>query len=135
MRVLAVRGDFFEGDPTVAAHLVCERCADVHFQALDERAFTHFEFDVILADGRLTFYRDDFAAQRYEVADNPRYQCRGLRPAGEVSTGKEQAMLELMTNAADVALGRAAPLCSAREAMQGQELCSALAAKARQETP
>lgn len=132
MRPLAVRGDFFEGDPTVAAHLSCERCADVHFQALDERAFTHFEFDVILDDGRWTFYRDDFAALRYEVADNPRYRCKGLVPAGEVRTGKERAMLELAAHAAAVAEGRVEPACTAREALRGQELCVELAAMARE---
>jgi len=123
VRPLAARHDAFPDDPTVALHLRCERCDDVHLQALDERLFTHFEFDVILDDGRYTFYKDDTAALRYDVVWNEVYACPSLRPAGEIPTGKERAMLELAGHAAACARGLSAPRCDGRFALAVQALC------------
>ncbi|WP_243544267.1 Gfo/Idh/MocA family protein [Pseudodesulfovibrio tunisiensis] len=123
---LAVRRDFFPDDPTVSLHFQCERCDDVHFQALDERLFTHFEFDVILEDGRYTFYKDDFAALRHEVQWNEQYQCQSLRPVGEEGTGKEQAMLELLNHAADMIRNGTPSCCDGRFALKVQAMCEAI---------
>ncbi len=130
-RPLGMRYDFFEDDPTVAAHLVCRRCADVHLQALDERLFTHFEFDIILEDGRYTFYKDDFAALRYDLVANDVYGCLSLRPAAEVETGKQETMLELATHAEAVCRGEEPPRCDGEFALAVQQVCEDLLERAK----
>lgn len=125
-RPLCLRRDHFRDDPTVAAHLACELCDDVHLQALDERCFTHFEFDVIMEDGRYTFYKDDFAALRYEPVRSDLFDCMSLRPCGEVETGRELAVFRLMSHVEAVCRGREPSCCDGAFALRVQQVCEEL---------
>jgi predicted dehydrogenase len=119
-RPLARKNDYWSNDPTVSAFLNFERCPEVFLQALDERAFTLFEIDIVAPGWRLVVDCDGRRARRFEL----RYEA-GIPPGkrlveiGTEDTGAASAMLNLMRNLRAV-LGGAEPLCRGEDAVAAQ---------------
>lgn len=125
-RPLARKNDHWSDDPTVSAFLSFERCPEVFLQALDERAFTLFEVDIVAPAWRLIVDSDGRRARRFELRD-----ATGLPPGKRLTevatedTGAASAMLNLMQNVRDV-LGGAAPLCCGEDAVAAQRVAERL---------
>jgi predicted dehydrogenase len=127
-RALTRRHDHWPDDPSVSAFLEFERCTEVFLQALDERAFTFFEVDIVAAEWRLVVESDGRRARHFELRDNVGIPSgRRLVEVASEDTGAASAMLNLMQNLRDVLEG-GAPLCTGEDAVAAQRIAEQLAA-------
>jgi predicted dehydrogenase len=135
-QALAARHDAWPDDPTVSAFLRCPRCPEVFLIGLDERRFTHFEVDIIDADGRFQIDRDHRRLRRSAVADDTgQPPGRRLVEVECADSGYDQAMTNLMAHVSDVIENRRPPLCSGREALATLGLAEALVGGAADAEP
>jgi predicted dehydrogenase len=123
---LARKSDHAASDPSVSAFLKFERCPEVFLQALDERAFTLFEVDIVASDWRLIVDNDGRRARRFDLQSGVGIPPgRRLIETGFEDTGAGSAMINLMRNARDV-LDGGVPLCTGDDAIAAQLIAGRL---------
>jgi predicted dehydrogenase len=124
---LARKNDHAASDPSVSAFLKFERCPEVFLQALDERAFTLFEVDIVAPDWRLIVDNDGRRARHFNLQSGVGIPPgRRLIETGFEDTGASSAMINLMSNARDVLDGGVA-LCTGEDAIAAQLIAGRLA--------
>ena len=130
---LAARKDYSENDPTCAVFMAFERSPMTFLQPLDDRAFTHFEVDIVTDKGRFQIYNDHRDCHVWSVEDNTGIPPgKRLREQKIVLTGHDRAILNLLDNAKAVLDGKAAPLCSAGDAIRAQEMVESIRTQAKE---
>lgn len=128
-QALGRRNDFWSDDPTVSAFLSFERCPEVFFHGLDERAFTLFEVDIIAPAWRMVVDSDGRRARRFELKEDVGIPPgRRLVETQAMDSGAARAMLKLMENVRDVLNVGAVPLCSGEDAVAAQRIAEQLVA-------
>lgn len=130
---LAAWDDAFADDPSLSVFLEFEQCRQLHLNALDQRVFTLFEVDIITDRGRYTINNDHRDLHLFTIEDHVGLPP-GLRLVEKAvqSTDYDRSILNLLDNARDVLLGRAAPLCPAETAWKSQQLVEGLMKQARE---
>lgn len=120
---LAARVDYSDADPTMAVFMEMDHCPMVFLQPLDDRAFTLFEVDIVTRTGRYQIYNDHRDCHVWRVEDKAGIPPgRRLIHKDVIMTGHSHALLNLVDNAAAVLAGRAAPLCTAEDAIKAQQV-------------
>jgi predicted dehydrogenase len=124
---LARKNDHAASDPSVSGFLKFERCPEVFLQALDERAFTLFEVDIVAPDWRLIVDNDGRRARHFNLQSGVGIPPgRRLIETGFEDTGAGFAMINLIHNARDV-LDGGVPLCTGDDAIAAQLIAGRLA--------
>jgi predicted dehydrogenase len=127
---LAARIDCWPEDPSISCFLSFERCPEVFLTALDERRFTHFEFDLFTSSERFVVDEDHRRLRHWQVTDGVGIPP-GLRLIEQAagSSGYDDAMLALARHAALVARGAEAPLCTLEDGIAALRLADAIRAR------
>jgi predicted dehydrogenase len=130
VRPVASVTDWSAEDPSCSAVLTMRRGCQFIMHAVDCRAFTIFEMDLIFERRRVRIVDSGLAIEMYAVTDNPLYPgFRDLRPAGTISTRHGNAA----AFAADhlyAHLENNAPLCSTGEdGAAAQAICTTIVRK------
>lgn len=66
-QIFASKFDYSPDDPTVSCSLVTQAGHAVVLQGLDERAYTHFEIDVLTCTSRYRIYQDHSVLETHQV--------------------------------------------------------------------
>jgi predicted dehydrogenase len=122
------------GLPTYDARLRAETGAAVHMVGLDERAFTHFEFSLVMEKARIDIENSGFSMRIRSVQDDQVFAGYRKLSAGEISSGNlPLALAYAIDNIYDHIFANRPLLCDGHDACLSLKLANEIVTKSETE--
>ncbi len=119
-------GDFTDADPSVAGTLRFD-AAEIEMIAVDERAYSTFEIDLLFERERIRFTHSGLEFERHAVRPDPMFPGYvQLTRVESGPTGLATALREMLLAEAAFLDGTAPLLNAARDALETQRACARL---------